>query len=143
MVWTAGKGEFIDFLFLFSASITGYLVTAFLLSKFVPQTYPDFDVSKEKKPESMYGANIVIGLGMFTIFCAVMSHQVLHLPAMWGMMFGLSLLKLFQYNLKIKYDSSLNIFKAMKTILCCFSLVFSGCRGTLFYRLVKFSCSGI
>ena len=33
MAWTAGKGEFIDFIFLFPASIGGYLVTAFLLSR--------------------------------------------------------------------------------------------------------------
>ena len=39
------------------------------------------------------GAKVVMFLGVFTIFCAVMSHQILHLPAMWGMMFGLSLLK--------------------------------------------------
>ena len=40
MAWTAGKGTFVDFLFLFPASIVGYLVTAFLLSKFVPDDVP-------------------------------------------------------------------------------------------------------
>jgi Na+/H+ antiporter NhaD/arsenite permease-like protein len=116
MAWTAGKGEFVDFLFLFPASILGYLVTALLLSRFVPKTHPDFDASKEKAPELMKGANIVAGLGIFTIACAVLSHQLLHLPAMWGMMFGLATLKLYQYNLKIKHKSGLNIFKAMSKI---------------------------
>lgn len=116
MAWTAGKGAFGDFLFLLPASIGGYLVTAFLLSKFVPQTQPDFDASKEKAPEMMHGANVVIGLGIFTIASAVLSHQVLHLPAMWGMMFGLSVLKLFQYRLKRKYNSELNIFESMSKI---------------------------
>jgi len=116
MAWTAGKGAFTDFLFLFPASIGGYLVTAFLLSRFVPETQPDFDVSTEKVPELMKGANRVIALGIITIASAVLSHQLLHLPAMWGMMFGLALLKLYQYRLKRKYNSHLNIFESMSKI---------------------------
>ena len=116
MAWTAGKGTFVDFLFLFPASIIGYLVTAFLLAKVVPNTVPETDLSKEKKPEVATGANIVIGLGIFTIFSAVMSHQVLHLPAMWGMMFGLSLLKLFDYSLKRKHGKGFGVFDSMAKI---------------------------
>jgi Na+/H+ antiporter NhaD/arsenite permease-like protein len=116
MAWTAGKGAFSDFLFLFPASILGYLVTAYLLSKVVPNTVPDFDVTTEKKPELMIGANVVIGLGVFTIFCAVMSHQVLHLPAMWGMMFGLALLKMYAYRLKKVHKTEFNVFGAMAKI---------------------------
>lgn len=116
MAWTAGKGAFSDFLFLFPASILGYLVTAFLLSKVVPTTVPEFDVTTEKKPVMMIGANVVIGLGVFTIFCAVMSHQVLHLPAMWGMMFGLALLKIYSYRLKKVHKTEFNVFGAMAKI---------------------------
>ena len=116
MAWTAGKGTFVDFLFLFPASIIGYLVTAFLLSKFVPDSYPDFDASKEKTPVLMQGANKVIALGIITIASAVLSHQILHLPAMWGMMFGLALLKMYQYRLKRVYNSDLNIFESMSKI---------------------------
>ena len=117
MAWTAGKGTFTDFLFLFPASIIGYLVTAVILSKFVPDTKPDFDASKEQKPAMAEGAKTVMFLGVFTIFCAVMSHQVLHLPAMWGMMFGLSLLKVYSYGLKRKYGSDhFNIFHSMAKI---------------------------
>lgn len=116
MAWTAGKGAFVDFMFLFPASILGYLVTAFLLSKFVPDTHPDFDASKEKAPVLMQGASTVVYLGIFTITCAVLSHQVLHLPAMWGMMFGLAVLKLYQYRLKRVYNSELNIFESMSKI---------------------------
>ena len=46
-----GKGVFTDFLFLFPASVGGYVITAFLLSKFVPDIKPDFDISKEKVPK--------------------------------------------------------------------------------------------
>jgi Na+/H+ antiporter NhaD/arsenite permease-like protein len=117
MAWTAGKGTFTDFLFLFPASIGGYMITAFLLSRFVPNTKPDFDASKEVKPKMAEGAKMVMALGVFTIFCAVMSHQVLHLPAMWGMMFGLALLKVYSYGLGKKYGKEhFNIFHSMAKI---------------------------
>ena len=116
MAWTAGKGQFADFLFLLPASLGGYLITAYLLSRFVPTTHPDFDASTEESPELMKGANTVIFLGIFTIASAVLSHQLLHLPAMWGMMFGLAVLKLYQYRLKRKYNSELNIFQSMSKI---------------------------
>lgn len=116
MAWTAGKGAFSDFLFLFPAAFGGYLLTAFLLSRVVPQTQPDFDASKEKVPELMNGAMTVVYLGLFTIASAVISHQVLHMPAMWGMMFGLAILKLYSHWLKRKYNSNLNIFESMSKI---------------------------
>ena len=103
MAWTAGKGSFVDFLFLFPASIIGYLVTAFLLSRFVPNEVPPFDAEKEKKPEMAKGAKVVMVLGILTIACAVLSHQILHLPAMWGMMFGLAVLKVYSYGLKLRH----------------------------------------
>jgi len=116
MAWTAGKGVFTDFLFLFPASFIGYFVTAFLLSRYVPDTLPDFDVATEKVPTVMHGANVVVWLGVITIACAVIGHQVLHLPAMWGMLFGLALLKLYAVRLKKKYNSEFNVFHSMAKI---------------------------
>ncbi len=116
MAWTAGKGEFVDFIYLFPSAVIGYLVTAYLLSRFVPQTHPKFDVATEKEPLIMQGGIMVVFLGLFTIVSAVIAHQVLHMPAMWGMMFGLAVLKLFQYRLKKKYNSKLNIFESMSKI---------------------------
>ena len=116
MAWTSGKGEFTDFLFLFPASVLGYLVTAFLLSKFVPNDVPVFDATTEKEPKLMKGSNTVIFLGVFTIFCAVMGHQLLHLPAMWGMMFGLALLKMYDYRLKKLHGEGFDVFQAMAKI---------------------------
>ncbi len=116
MAWTAGKGTFTDFLFLFPAAILGYLATAFILSRVVPDTKPDFDAASEKKPELMTGANVVIGLGVLTIVCAVVGHQVLHVPAMWGMMFGLSLLKIYAYRLKKVHKTEFNVFHSMAKI---------------------------
>jgi Na+/H+ antiporter NhaD/arsenite permease-like protein len=117
MAWTAGKGQFTDFFYIFPAAILGYLITAFLLSRFVPNVIPEFDVTKEVKPKMAEGAKVVMALGIFTIFCAVMSHQILHLPAMWGMMFGLSLVKVYSYGLGKKYGKEhFNIFHSMAKI---------------------------
>lgn len=116
MAWASGKGEFIDFLFLFPSAISGFLVTAFLLSRFVPDEIPPFDASKEIKPELMKGADIVIWLGVFTVVCAILSHQALHIPAMWGMLFGLSLLKLYAYRLKKVHNSQFNVFHSIAKI---------------------------
>ena len=111
MVWIDGKGAFQEFLYLFPASFTGWFVTAFLLSRFVPKDKPHFDIS-ERKVDIKRGGKQVIGLFVLTIALAVLSHQLLHLPAMWGMMFGLALLKLYIYseNLKRDKDHQLNPF---------------------------------
>jgi len=111
MVWIEGKGDFTEFLYLFPASIIGWFVTAYLLSRFVPKGRPPFDIS-ESKVKIKRGGKEIIALFMLTIALAVLSHQVLHLPAMWGMMFGLALLKLFIYkeNLKRDKDHQLNPF---------------------------------
>jgi Na+/H+ antiporter NhaD/arsenite permease-like protein len=117
MAWTSGKGVFTDFLYLFPAAILGYIITAFLLSRFVPNVVPTFDIAKEIKPKMSEGSKVVMFLGVFTIFCAVMSHQILHLPAMWGMMFGLALLKVYSYGLSRKYGKEhFNIFQSMSKI---------------------------
>ena len=111
MVWIDGKGAFSEFLYLFPASFIGWFVTAFLLSRFVPDGQPHFDIS-ESKIEIKRGGKQIIGLFALTILMAVLSHQLLHLPAMWGMMFGLAILKLYVYkmNLKQEKDDKLNPF---------------------------------
>lgn len=106
MVWVDGKGTFVDFLYLFPASILGWGVTALLLSRFVPKGNPPF-AKGEKAVHIAPGGKMIMGLFALTIASAVTSHQVLHLPAMWGMMFGLALLKLYTYkmNREVRYDS--------------------------------------
>ncbi|CAA6821364.1 MAG: Na+/H+ antiporter NhaD type [uncultured Sulfurovum sp.] len=101
MAWTAGKGTFVDFLYLFPAAFVGWIVTAFLLSRFVPAGHPP-SAEGEAEVKILEGGKIIMGLFGFTIFVAVMSHQVLHLPAMWGMLFGLSILKLYVFMLNSK-----------------------------------------
>ena len=115
MAWSAGKGVFVDFLFLFPASILGWGITGFLLSRFVPEGTP-------KKPEGAEpvhihrGGKVIIFLGVFTIFSAVMGKQLMHLPPMWGMLFGLSLLQLYAYTLKKYHDHDIEIYKSVSKI---------------------------
>jgi Na+/H+ antiporter NhaD/arsenite permease-like protein len=110
MVWVDGKGAFSDFLFLFPASILGWGVTAFLLSRFVPEGKPPFSAD-EKKVEILEGGKQIIGFFALTIVLAVLSHQVLHLPAMWGMMFGLAILQLYIHKINISSSpTQLNAF---------------------------------
>ena len=89
MAWQAGKAPFIDFFFIFPSSIGGWLLTAFLLSRFIPNEKPNFDVSSEPVVHMLPGARVVIGLGIFTIFSAVMCEHLFSIPPMWGMLFGL------------------------------------------------------
>jgi Na+/H+ antiporter NhaD/arsenite permease-like protein len=106
MVWVDGQGDFVDFLYLFPASVLGWAVTAFLLSRFVPNDTPPFH-SDEKEEKIAPGGKMIMFLFAVTIASAVLSHQVLHLPAMWGMMFGLAILKLYIYRMsrEVRYDS--------------------------------------
>ncbi|AXX86975.1 MULTISPECIES: sodium:proton antiporter NhaD [Malaciobacter] len=116
MVWSSGKGDFLDFIYLFPASIVGYLITAFLLSLVVPNTKPEFDANIPI-PKMKEGAKAIIILGILTIVMAVVSHQVLDFPAMWGMMGGLVLLKIYSYKLKKEYGSEhFDIFQSMSKI---------------------------
>lgn len=116
MAWTAGKGEFLDFLMLFPASIIGYVVTAWLLSRVVPNEKPPFTEQTNKKEKLKDGATVVIYLGIATIAIAVLGHQFFHFPAMWGMMFGLALLKVYSYNLKRNHKESFDVFVNMKHV---------------------------
>ncbi|DAB31364.1 MAG TPA: sodium:proton antiporter [Sulfurospirillum sp. UBA11407] len=116
MAWTAGKGHFQDFMYLFPASVLGWAFTAWLLSRYVPSDRPAFDASTEPRMTILKGGKVIIGLGVFTIFSAVMSHQIFHLPAMWGMMFGLSLLKLYSYQLKRRHQEDIGVFKSISKI---------------------------
>ncbi len=117
MAWTAGKGEFVDFLYLFIPSIAGWILSAWLLSLYVPKGEPSFDGATELKPVIKDGGMNVVWLGAFTIFISVIGHQLFHFPAMWGMMFGLSLLKLYSYSLsKRKKRDGFDVFVNMKKV---------------------------
>ncbi len=120
MVWTAGKGTFVEFLFLFPASIIGWLLTAYLLSRYLPDGRPGEENSGACKTPKLTqikkGGKVIIALGIFTIVMAVTSHQLLHLPAFWGMLFGLALLKFYSSVLKKRHDEHIMIYKRMASV---------------------------
>lgn len=116
MAWTAEKGAFLDFFTLFLPSISGWLATGYLLSRFVPDDQPHFDITSAHKETVLEGGKVVMILGVLTIVSAVLSHQFFHLPAMWGMVFGLSLLKLYSFKLKQSHKAEINIFHSIAKI---------------------------
>lgn len=118
MVWAAGKGTFGEFLYLFPASFLGWLVTAYLLSRYVPDADPnkDGDPEEAEKIEILKGGKVIIAFGALTIAFAVIGKQFIHLPPMWGMLFGLSILQLYMYFLKKKHNIEVSIFESMSKI---------------------------
>lgn len=97
MVWTAKKASFFEFFTLFPASFLGWFLTAFLLSRYVPNTSPKSNTNELEVVSIKEGGKVFIFLGFLTIASAVIIHSVCDLPAMWGMIFGLSLLSLYIY----------------------------------------------
>lgn len=118
MAWTAQKGEFTDFLYLFPASFLGWIVTAYLLSRYVPDLDPnqEGDPKTAEKIEILKGGKVVIAIGIATIAISVVAKQVMQLPPMWGMLFGLSVLQLYMYSLKRYHKQDVNIFKSISKI---------------------------
>lgn len=118
MVWAAEKGAFVDFLYLFPAAFLGWFVTAYLLSRYVPNLdpYQDGDPEAASKIEILRGGKMIIAFGALTITLAVAGKQLIHLPPMWGMLFGLALLQLYLYFLKTKHNVDVSIFEAMSKI---------------------------
>ncbi len=117
MAWTAGKGHFVDFLYLFPASFIGWGLTAYLLSRYVPDEFPNKEnPDKAESIEILRGGKTIIWLGILTIGIAVVSKQLMHLPPMWGMLFGLSLLKLYMHFLNKRHNENVNIFHSISKI---------------------------
>tara|TARA_A100001011_G_scaffold32016_1_gene30932 strand:- start:111 stop:1412 length:1302 start_codon:yes stop_codon:yes gene_type:complete len=104
MVWQAGIVEFFTFFKIFFPSVINYIIPAAVMYFFIPNEKPQ--VSTEKVFMKR-GGKFIIFLGLFTIFSAVNFHNILHLPPMLGMMFGLGLLGLYSFYLKITFNASI------------------------------------
>ena len=104
MVWQAGIVEFFTFFKIFFPSVINYIIPAAVMYFFISKEKPQ--VSTEKVFMKR-GGKFIIFLGLFTIFSAVNFHNILHLPPMLGMMFGLGLLGLYSFYLKITHDPSI------------------------------------
>jgi Na+/H+ antiporter NhaD/arsenite permease-like protein len=94
MVWQAHRAEFFDFFRLFLPSVVNFLVPALLMHPFVPKGTPPAGVDDaDIKP----GGLGVCALFACTIVVTVAAKQLLGLPPVFGMMFGLGLLNLYAY----------------------------------------------
>ena len=103
MVWQAGMVEFIEFFSLFLPSLINYIIPAFIMSLFVSGSSENV---KNTPVQLKRGAKSIVLLFLFTIFLAVTFENFLHIPPVFGMMTGLSLLQLFAYYLKRTYSRS-------------------------------------
>jgi Na+/H+ antiporter NhaD/arsenite permease-like protein len=118
MVWAGEKGSFVDFLYLFPSAFIGWVVTAYLLSRYVPNIKPNKEGDSEaaEKIEILKGGKVIIAFGGLTIALAVIGKQVINLPPMWGMLFGLAILQLYMYFLKQHHKVDVSIYAAMSKV---------------------------
>ena len=106
MVWQTGTVEFVQFFSLFLPSLVNYIVPAFIMSLFIDGSSENV---KNNPVQLKRGAKTIILLFLVTIFFAVSFEQFLHIPPVFGMMTGLSLLQLFAYYLKRTYSRPIAI----------------------------------
>ena len=105
MVWQAGIVEFFTFFKLFIPSVFNYIIPVSIMYFFIPKEMPSVN---SESVVIKRGGKVIIFLGLFTIFSAVNFHNILHLPPMIGMMFGLGLLGLYSFYLKITYNPEMD-----------------------------------
>jgi Na+/H+ antiporter NhaD/arsenite permease-like protein len=97
MVWQAGKVGFFEFFAIFLPSVVNFLIPAAIMHFAVPNEQPHAlgeDVAMK------IGAKRIVFLFLLTIAITVAGHQALHMPPVYGMLFGLSFLKFFAFYLK-------------------------------------------
>jgi len=97
MVWTAGKVDTLQFVYLMIPSLINWLVPASIMFLYLPNENPHCP-SEEVHLKS--GAWTIVFMGVATIATAVSFHQFFHLPPFLGMMLGLSALMIFGFYLK-------------------------------------------
>ena len=97
MVWQKGVIDFFGFFGIFVPSVVNYIIPAAIMHFAVPNLKPTVSDDAVKLKE---GAISVILLFLFTISFTVTSHQLFHLPPVFGMMTGLGFLGFYGFYLK-------------------------------------------
>ena len=99
MVWQKGFVDFATFFNLFIPSAINFLIPAVIMSLVLPKGQPapndDGDTIQIK-----HGGLQIVALFLLTIVTAVSFHNFLHIPPVYGMMFGLGYLKLYGYYIR-------------------------------------------
>lgn len=104
MVWQSGDIQFSQFFVLFIPSVVNAIIPASIMSLFIEDAHPE---PTTEEVEIKRGAFRILGLFLITISLAVLSHSILHMPPVLGMMTGLGLLQFFGYFLRKTLPSSL------------------------------------
>lgn len=104
MVWQKGIVHFQQFFVLFIPSVVNAIIPAFIMSFYIENKQPEASVEKVTIKR---GAFRILGLFLLTIGMAVLSHSVLHMPPVLGMMTGLGFLQFFGYFLRTTLVTSL------------------------------------
>lgn len=105
MVWQAGRVEFLEFFDLFIPALLNFVVPAAIMHFYLPKDKPE---AINEEVVLKRGAKRIIGLFLLTILTAVLGHQFLGLPPVFGMMVGLGYLQFFAYFLRMTLDSSVS-----------------------------------
>jgi Na+/H+ antiporter NhaD/arsenite permease-like protein len=100
MVWQRGFVSFFDFFNIFLPSVINYAVPAAIMYFAIPNEIPKGD---GKSVTILPGGNVIAFLGILTITLTVTGHNLLHMPPVLGMMFGLGMLGTYGYFLKTKF----------------------------------------
>ena len=102
MVWQAGYVEFTQFFALFIPSLVNFIIPAFIMSFFIDGSSQDV---VNNPVQLKRGAKTIMLLFLVTILLAVSFENFLHIPPVFGMMTGFSLLQFFGYYLKRTYSA--------------------------------------
>ena len=102
MVWQAGYVGFTQFFALFIPSLVNFIIPAFIMSFFINGSSQDVD---NNPVQLKRGAKTIMLLFLITILLAVSFENFLHIPPVFGMMTGFSLLQFFGYYLKRTYSA--------------------------------------
>lgn len=103
MVWQKGVVEFAEFFHLFVPSLVNFVVPAFIMQFALPKGAPE--PLSNNQSELKFGGLFICVLFLLTIVTAVCFHNFLHIPPVFGMMFGLAYLKFFAFYLNKKSNT--------------------------------------
>ncbi|MBL4797268.1 MAG: sodium:proton antiporter NhaD [Oleispira sp.] len=98
MVWQKGNVDFATFFTLFIPSVVNFIIPAAIMHFALPSGTPSPETGEAVKIKA--GGLQIVGLFLITIATAVSFHNFLHLPPVYGMMFGLGYLKLYGFYIR-------------------------------------------
>ncbi|KAL0234826.1 hypothetical protein PCE1_001862 [Barthelona sp. PCE] len=100
MVWQAQKASFTEFFALILPSLVNWIIPAFFISLTIKGKAPRHQLQKDPHSHLKPGCLAVTVLFILTITFTITCHNLFHLPACIGMMFGLGALSLLSFFIK-------------------------------------------